>query len=119
GIGPEIAAAAWRLRAERAVPPFYLLSDPDLMRARMPDLPLAIVGPEEAVGTFPDALPVVPLRARFTGVPGRPETANAAAIVEAIERAVADVNAGLADALVTCPIAKKPLYDAGFAYPGH
>jgi len=119
GIGPEMAAAAWRLRAEHAVPPFYLLSDPDLMRARMPGLPLAVVWPEDSASAFADALPVVPLRARFTGAPGRPETANAAGIVEAIERAVADVASGKADALVTCPIAKKPLYDSGFAYPGH
>ena len=119
GVGPEIAAAAWRLRTTEAVPPFYLLTDPELMRARMPGLELAVVPAGEAEAAFADTLPVVPLQARFTGAPGRPETANAAGIVEAIERAVADVGAGLADALVTCPIAKKPLYDAGFAYPGH
>jgi 4-hydroxythreonine-4-phosphate dehydrogenase len=119
GVGPEIAAAAWRLRATEAVPPFYLLTDPELMRARRPGLKLAVVPAGEADAAFADALPVVPLRASFAGAPGRPETANAAGIVESIERAVADVEAGLADALVTCPIAKKPLYDAGFAYPGH
>ena len=119
GIGPEIAAAAWRLRHERAVPPFYLLGDPGLFRARMPDLPLAVVRPDEAAAAFASALPVCPLDAGFTGVPGRPDIANAPGIVESIERAVADVRDGRADALVTCPIAKKPLYDAGFAYPGH
>ena len=119
GIGPEIAAAAWRRRHEDAVPPFYLLGDPALMRARAPDVSLALVEPREAAQAFADALPVVPLKARFTDAAGLPDTANAAGIIEAIERAVADVAAGRADALVTCPIAKKPLYDAGFAYPGH
>lgn len=119
GVGPEIAVAAWRLRHERAVPPFYLISDPGLLRARMPDVPLAIVRPEEAAAAFASALPVCPLDAGFTGVPGLPDAANAPGIVESIERAVADVQGGRADALVTCPIAKKPLYDAGFAYPGH
>jgi len=119
GIGPEIAAAAWRLRAERAVPPFYLLGDPGLMRARAPDVDIAIVQPQDAAHAFAGALPVVPLRAAFADRPGRPDPANAAGIVESIERAVADVAAGRAGALVTCPIAKKPLYDAGFAYPGH
>jgi len=119
GIGPEITVAAWRARERQAVPPFYLLSDPDLLRARFADVPLAVVAPREAAAAFPDALPVVPLAARFTGAPGRPEAANAAGIVESIERAVADVVAGDAAALVTSPIAKKPLYDAGFAYPGH
>ena len=119
GIGPEIAAAAWRRRREDAVPPFYLLGDPALMRARAPDVRLALVEPREAANVFSEALPVVPLKAGFTDAAGLPDTANAAGIIEAIERAVADVAAGRADALVTCPIAKKPLYDAGFAYPGH
>ncbi len=119
GIGPEIAVATWRLRHERAVPPFYLLGDPDLLRTRMPDAPLAIVRPNEAAAAFASALPVCPLEAGFTGAPGQPDAANAPGIVESIERAVADVQGGRADALVTCPIAKKPLYDAGFAYPGH
>ena len=119
GIGPEIAAAAWRRRREDAVPPFYLLGDPALMRARAPDVSLALVEPREAANVFSEALPVVPLKAGFTDAAGLPDTANAAGIIEAIERAVADVAAGRADALVTCPIAKKPLYDAGFAYPGH
>lgn len=119
GIGPEIAAAAWRLRDERGTPPFYLLTDPALMAARAPGVRIATVAPAQAAAAFGDALPVVPLAAAFADTPGRPDTANAAGTVEAIERAVADVQAGRADALVTCPIAKKPLYDAGFAYPGH
>ncbi len=91
GIGPEITVAAWRSRQRQAVPPFYLLGDPDFLRARVPDVPLALVQPCEATAAFTQALPLVPLRARFTGVPGRPDTANAAGIVESIERAVADV----------------------------
>jgi 4-hydroxythreonine-4-phosphate dehydrogenase len=34
GVGPEIAAMAWQRREAMAVPPFFLLADPDLMRAR-------------------------------------------------------------------------------------
>ncbi|WP_292172883.1 4-hydroxythreonine-4-phosphate dehydrogenase PdxA, partial [Mesorhizobium sp.] len=51
--------------------------------------------------------------------PGRPDIANAAGTLEAIDRAVADCLAERAAAVVTCPIAKKPLYDAGFRFPGH
>ena len=93
GIGPEIAAAAWRRRREDAVPPFYLLGDPALMRARAPDVRLALVEPREAANVFSEALPVVPLKAGFTDAAGLPDTANAAGIIEAIERAVAEVNA--------------------------
>ncbi|MCC6918558.1 MAG: 4-hydroxythreonine-4-phosphate dehydrogenase PdxA [Alphaproteobacteria bacterium] len=52
-------------------------------------------------------------------VPGRPETTDAAAVIRAIETAVAEVQAGRASAVVTCPIAKKTLTAAGFAFPGH
>lgn len=119
GIGPEIAAAAWQLRQQFHVPPFYLLSDPELMRKRAADVPVVLTTPQEATRFFTEALPIVPLKAGFSDQPGIADTANAGGIIEAIERAVADVKTGLADALVTCPIAKKPLYDAGFAYPGH
>src|SRR4030095_12298402 len=45
--------------------------------------------------------------------------ANATAVVEAIARAVGDVRSGEAAALVTNPISKQSLYDAGFRHPGH
>jgi len=123
GIGPEIAIAAWQARDSAAVPPFYLLSDPALVvaRAQMPGLEIAIehTTPEKAAEVFSRALPVVPLKARFHDRPSHPDTANAAGIIEAIDRGVDDVFAGRAAAVVTCPIAKKPLYDAGFRFPGH
>ncbi len=42
---------------------------------------------------------------------------HAAGIIEAIDRGVEDTMAGRAAALVTGPIAKKVLYDAGFGFP--
>ncbi len=123
GIGPEIAMAAWQRRHEASLPPFYMLADPALVTARArllgEDIPLAEVNPAQAVASFSDVLPIVPLENRFIDTPGRPDKANAAGIVEAIDRAVADCFSGAAAAVVTCPIAKKPLYDAGFSFPGH
>lgn len=123
GIGPEIAIAAWLARTATDIPPFYLLTDPALLAARARQLGIDIVieetTPGRAVGAFSRALPVVPLAARFNDHLGKPDPANASGTVEAIDRAVADVFAGKAAAVVTCPIAKKPLYDAGFLFPGH
>ena len=124
GIGPEIALRAWLARDGQALAPFYLLSDPELVEARARRLSLPV---EVAVVTrardcacvFADALPVLPLAARFSDRPGDPGADNAPGILESIERAVADVATGDAAAVVTCPIAKKTLYDAGFAHPGH
>ncbi|HHZ08935.1 MAG TPA: 4-hydroxythreonine-4-phosphate dehydrogenase PdxA [Rhizobiales bacterium] len=123
GIGPEIAVAAWLRRSEAGVPPFYLVSDPDLVAARAArvgqPVDIEATTPEEAISTFSRSLPVVPLAARFADRPGAADKANAAGIVEAIDRAVDHTFSGIAAAVVTCPIAKKPLYDAGFGFPGH
>jgi 4-hydroxythreonine-4-phosphate dehydrogenase len=123
GIGPEIAIAAWLRRTENTVPPFYLLSDPASVAACVRrlglDIPIVETTPEESATRYPEGLPIVPLAARFVDAPGLPDKANAKGIIEAIDRAVSDVMSGLASAVVTCPIAKKPLYDAGFRFPGH
>ena len=51
--------------------------------------------------------------------PGRPEAANAGAVAEWIEQAVNLAMAGEVAGVVTAPIAKAPLYAAGFRFPGH
>lgn len=123
GIGPEIAIAAFMAREALDVPAFYLLADPALIASRAGQLGLSVpiieTTPAQSARAFAQALPIVPLTARCVDSPGRPDPANAAATVEAIDRAVAACLAGDAAAIVTCPIAKKPLYDAGFRFPGH
>jgi 4-hydroxythreonine-4-phosphate dehydrogenase len=123
GIGPEIAIQAWRRRLDAGVPPFCLYGDPGQIaaRARLTGgiVPIAECAPTDAGRHFADALPVVPLRHGFRDEPGAADPGNAPGIVEAIDRAVTDTLAGDAAAVVTCPIAKKPLYEAGFGFPGH
>lgn len=123
GIGPDIALTAWAQREKHALPPFFILADPSLLTARARqlglDIPFSICQPSEATQRFCHYLPVVPLANRLTDKPGVPQTANAAGIIEAIERATHYVLDGQASAVTTCPIAKKPLYEAGFGFPGH
>ena len=54
-----------------------------------------------------------------TAQPGRPDGTSADAAIASIRRAVSDVVAGRAGAVVTNPIAKSVLYRAGFRHPGH
>ena len=123
GIGPEIALAAWTLRDRHGLSPFYLIGDPALLANRAKsvrlDVPLRETDPNRAASIFDQALPVVPLGHSFSNTPGEPSSANAPGIVAAIDRAVMDVLGGDAGAVVTLPIAKKVLYGAGFAFPGH
>ncbi|MFC6488776.1 4-hydroxythreonine-4-phosphate dehydrogenase PdxA [Nitratireductor sp. GCM10026969] len=122
GIGPEILIAVWQSRSE-TLPAFYVLGDAALIAARARrlkiDVPIAETTPEEAAAHFGSALPVVALENRLEDAPGNPSGVNAAGVIEAITRGVEDVLGGRAAGLVTCPIAKKPLYDAGFRFPGH
>ncbi|WP_137045098.1 4-hydroxythreonine-4-phosphate dehydrogenase PdxA [Pseudolabrys sp. FHR47] len=123
GIGPELTLAVWRRRAEFRVPPFYVVGDPDLYRDRARtlglDVPVKAIVAADAVATFDHALPVAPLDVKVSAGPGKPDESSAPAAITSIRRAVADVMAGRAAALVTNPIAKNVLYRSGFAEPGH
>jgi 4-hydroxythreonine-4-phosphate dehydrogenase len=123
GIGADITLAAWRRRAELALAPFYLLADPAHLAQRAKrlglDIPIAVVEPAAAAAAFRTALPVVDVGVAVTAAPGHPDESSAPAALAAIHRAVADVSAGLAAAIVTNPIAKNVLYRSGFPEPGH
>jgi 4-hydroxythreonine-4-phosphate dehydrogenase len=123
GIGPDITFAAWRRRAELNLAPFYLLADPDFVARRAqriaPDVPIKVTEPAAAATAFASALPVVDIGVPVSAEPGHPDRSSAPAALAAIRRAVADVNAGTASAIVTNPVAKNVLYRSGFAEPGH
>src|SRR5260221_1996888 len=123
GIGPDITLASWLKRRDLALPPFYLLGDTAALARRASrlglDVPLAEVDAANAVAAFDRALPVVDIGISATAEPGMPDASSAPAAITAIERAVADVAAGRASAVVTNPIAKSVLYAAGFKHPGH
>jgi 4-hydroxythreonine-4-phosphate dehydrogenase len=123
GIGPDITLAAWRRRAELRLEPFYLLADPTFIRRRAariaPDLQIAVVEPAAAKDAFGDFLPIVDIGVIVSAQPGRPDQSSAPAALAAIRRAVADVVAGSARAVVTNPVAKNVLYRSGFSEPGH
>ncbi len=122
GIGLEIALGAWRQGASLDAP-FFLIADPEAVARVDRQLgyatPIEATTPEGVTEAFSRALPVVPLRHKAAAAPGEPDPANVPAILESIERAVEFVRRGQARAVVTNPIAKKTLNEAGFAHPGH
>ncbi len=76
----------------------------DALGGRIGARPLRIVGDKTVYGRR---------------VPGQPDPANAAAVTGAIETAVRACLAGEAAAVVTAPINKAVLMQAGFGFPGH
>jgi len=124
GIGIEIAIKAWARREARELPPFFLLADPAPVReaaARLSDAVgvVEIDRPGQAAGIFADALPVLPVPLAVPVQPGTPDPANADAVLSAIRQAVDFCRRGEASAVVTNPIQKATLYEAGFNHPGH
>jgi 4-hydroxythreonine-4-phosphate dehydrogenase len=123
GIGPDITIAAWQRRRELDLPPFYVIGDRDFMAQRAQRLGAAIAvtacEPGESASIFAAALPVVDVGVPVTASPGHPDASSAPAAIAAIDLAVRHVFAGLADAIVTNPIAKNVLYRSGFSEPGH
>lgn len=124
GIGPEIAIEAWRAREQSALPAFALYADLNLMRATLRSLGIdcdvvSISDAGAALDVFPRALPVVDVPLLRTAEPGVPDSHNGPTVILAIRRAVEAVAAGQASAVVTNPIAKSVLYDAGFQHAGH
>jgi 4-hydroxythreonine-4-phosphate dehydrogenase len=124
GIGPDITLQAWHARHERGLPPFAVYADIAVLRERAALLGLStpLVGHEDlpaGFAAYDEALAVIAVPAAGSVVPGRPSRTQAGATIAAIDLATATVQKGQARALVTNPIAKAVLYEAGFRHPGH
>lgn len=124
GIGLDITIKAWSERRQRRIPPFVAYADHDSLRERASLLGVALASeavdtPADASAMFERALPVVNVPLVEACVAGRPDSANGHAVIRSIEAAARAVIDGRAAALVTNPIAKHVLYDAGFTHPGH
>ncbi len=125
GVGPEVIARGWdTLRQQRqsvlkpAPLPFVVLGDAAVL-ARQGFPVEAVYSPHEAFQVFNRAIPVIDLPAPAPVVAGQPDPANAGAVADWIERAVDMILSGEGSGLVTAPIAKAPMYAAGFRFPGH
>jgi 4-hydroxythreonine-4-phosphate dehydrogenase len=123
GIGPDITLAAWSAREALHLPPFLFVGDPAVLRSRAAllgmDIPVREADPDTAASIFPDALPVLPVASGGEVSPGEPHVSTAKGTIAAIETAVELCMNGRAAAVVTNPIAKSVLYQAGFGFPGH
>ena len=121
GIGPEIVVKAWRALKDQG-PAFFVVGDARAV-ASAPTSTAGLVrpisSPTEAEALFPTAIPVLDLPLRGPVVAGQPSPAAAPAIIQWIETAAGLALSKTVSGVVTAPIAKAPLYAAGFKFPGH
>lgn len=119
GVGGEIIAKAWRALREDG-PPFVVIGDAQLLASAGGGVKVrAVTRPREALDVFAEALPVIDIPLLSPVVAGRPSPAYAPQVIRWIETGVGMALSGEVAGLVTAPIAKAPLYDAGFKFPGH
>jgi 4-hydroxythreonine-4-phosphate dehydrogenase len=123
GIGGELTLRAW-LALHRSGPCFVALDDPERLErlAQITGLavPVQVVADvTEASAVFPHGLPVLPVRLPVAPIAGQPDKANSVAVIDSIKRATTAALAGSVGGVVTNPINKAALYQAGFSYPGH
>ena len=123
GIGPDLILQLYERRDDFDLPPFVVFGSLAFLAARARRLGLNInfaqTTIERAPGEFPSALPVMHIDGLVPDKPGDVSPLSGKVVVEAIRSAVTETLEGKCRGLVTAPIHKAALYQAGFKYPGH
>jgi 4-hydroxythreonine-4-phosphate dehydrogenase len=111
GIGPEVAVKAWAA----------LGGGINGHALKLIGSPALFVETARRCGLDPSRLAdaIIDIGQESICDPGKPKARNAAAVTGAIERGVQACQSGEAAALVTAPIHKAVLTEAGFGFPGH
>lgn len=117
GIGPDLVIQlAQRQRTEK----WRVIADPALLaeRAELLGLPLH-VSTAEAVSCKAGELSVLPVRMSAAAVAGELNVRNASYVLETLKVAVDGCLRGVFAALVTGPVQKSIINDAGVPFTGH
>lgn len=113
GIGPELVAG---LAGADLGARLVAVADPALLASRgAPDLPRF----DAAAAPAPGVLEVLPVPLARSATPGRTDPANAGYVLETLRVAGRGCLDGRFAALVTAPVHKGVINDAGVAFSGH
>jgi 4-hydroxythreonine-4-phosphate dehydrogenase len=121
GIGPELCAMV----AARELPrPVVVIGDAALIEARARAAGIAVrLHPYDAgsppASHRPGYLPVIDTRFPAPDCVGRPDPANAATLLAGLDRAIDGCRDGEFAAMVTAPLQKSAIIDAGLPFSGH
>jgi 4-hydroxythreonine-4-phosphate dehydrogenase len=117
GIGPDIVIALARRALDCRL---AVIADPELLRRRAAELGVRLALDEwRGQPHRRGRLAVVPVAATEGTQAGLLDTANARYVLATLDRAVDGCLAGEFDAMVTGPVHKSLIADAGFAFTGH
>jgi len=122
GVGPDLVV---RLAMGGLDAVIVAFADPDLIEARAHGLGLALK--VDILASMDDApaihragrLPVIPFQLLAAVKLGVPDPANARYVITLLDEALSACRAGQCDAMVTAPIHKAVINQAGMAFTGH
>lgn len=118
GIGPDICLQAFKQTSQLAELIYFV--DPDLIRSRANDLKIDISVNDVSSTPFNAAkFNVHPVSTSVAVVPGIPNTGNAGYIIRTLEQALLSCLAGQTHGIVTGPVNKSIINDAGIDFSGH
>lgn len=120
GIGPDVLLKAWANRENTALPSLFVAGDLEFLRrrAKLLGLDISFCEYQEAYPSS-KALQVMDIAQPLIGDAAKPQTSDAAGTIKSIDTCVQLTLEGNAAGVVTCPINKHVLYEAGFTQPGH
>ncbi len=120
GIGPDLCLA---VASTERIWPLACLADREVLGARARQLGIDVrlrdYQPGEAPATAAGELTVLHVPVALPVVAGRLEAGNARHVLALIDRAVDGCRAGEFAAMVTAPVQKSIINDAGIAFSGH
>lgn len=120
GIGPDLAVMLAQ-QAQDCV--LVAIADPALLRERAAGLGLPLVLRDYEAGATTASrageLMVLPVALGAAAVPGKLDVRNAAYVLQTLERAADGCLRQEFDAVVTAPVQKSVINDAGVAFSGH
>ena len=119
GVGPELVAQLASLDSEAD---FVVIANRDLLAARaaMTGVPLALVAWTDAdTAHVPGSLAIIDCPLPHAAQPGRLDPGNAHYVLDTLARAADGAQSGRFDAIVTAPVHKGVINDAGIPFSGH
>ncbi|PVZ67743.1 4-hydroxythreonine-4-phosphate dehydrogenase PdxA [Pelagibaculum spongiae] len=121
GIGPDLSLMA---AMQPAAAQLVAIADPALLQRRAQqiglDVDILVIDPAESVKAHqPGVLPVIPVQLNQQEVAGELNAANGLYVLETLALAVELIQKKQGQALVTAPVHKGIINDAGVAFSGH
>lgn len=120
GIGPDLVI---QLAQQALSTPLVIIADPDLLATRAARLGLPLTIHEyphnQAITHIPGTLNVLPVTLAQPCACGQPDPGNAGYVLDSLRRAVGGCQSGEFSALVTGPVHKAVINEAGITFTGH